>query len=267
MGRTRNAVSPKGERRFESSRFRHQSKDVRRPYIKFELKLIMELFHVLNRGVDKRKIFLDEDDYFRGIHDLFEFNDTEPVNNLTYFLGKKSKNKDVGRPYIKRNSRKLLVKIHAFCLMPNHYHMILSPVIENGISLFMKKFNGGYAKYFNEKYERTGSLFEGKYKKIIIKDESHFIHLPYYIHLNPLDLIAPEWRERRLDNFKKAMNFIDSYRWSSHLDYSGENNFPSVTQRDFILDFFGGSEQYKHKIKDWLRNDLFTENIHDIILE
>lgn len=227
----------------------------------------MTLYHILSRGVDKRKIFWDEKDYLRGIHDLFEFNDVESANNLTYFFGKYM---DVRRPYIRRGegerTRKLLVKIHAFCFMPNHYHLLLSAAVENGIPLFMKKFNGGYAKYFNEKYERKGALFEGRYKKVTIKDEAHFIHLPYYIHLNPLDLITPEWRERKLNNFAKAMKFLSSYRWSSHLDYAGEKNFPSVTQRDFLSDFFGSQEQYKHSITEWLEKPS-SENIHDITLE
>lgn len=224
----------------------------------------MTFYHILSRGVDKRKIFLDNEDYLRGIHDLFEFNDIAPVNNLTYFFRKESK--DVGRPYIKREARKLLVKIHAFCFMPNHYHLLLSTVAENGIPLFMKKFNGGYARYFNEKYERKGTLFEGRYKRVIIKDEAHFIHLPYYIHFNPLDLITPEWRERRLNNFAKAMEFLNSYRWSSHLDYVGERNFPSVTQRDFLLEFFGGHKQYKRGITEWLK-ELSLEDKRNLLLE
>ena len=227
----------------------------------------MTFYHILSRGVDKRKIFMDDEDYLRGIHDLFEFNDVESANNLTYFFGKYM---DVRRPYIerekKKRTRKLLVKIHAFSLIPNHYHLLLSAVAENGIPLFMKKFNGGYAKYFNGKYERKGTLFEGRYKKVIIKDEAHFIHLPYYIHLNPLDLITPEWRERKLNNFTKAMKFLNLYRWSSHLDYAGEKNFPSVTQREFLLGLFGGHEQYKRGITKWLK-ELSLEDMDDLTLE
>jgi putative transposase len=225
----------------------------------------MELVHVLNRGVDKRKIFLDDDDYLRAIHDLFEFNDEAPAGNLAYFF--RTKPTDVGRPYIEgRRTRRLLVKIHIFCLMPNHYHMILSEVAENGIQRFMKKFNGGYAKYFNEKYDRTGALFEGRYKKINIEKDAHFTYLPYYIHFNPLDLVAPEWRERKLKNFTKAMKFLDSYRWSSHLDYSGKKNFPSVTQRDLILESFGSHAQYKSGITGWLQ-ELSLESIRGETLE
>jgi putative transposase len=219
-----------------------------------------EIYHVLSRGVDKRKIFFDEQDSLRFIHDLFEFNDEKPVNNNFY------KYNDVRRRYVEREPRKLLVKIHAFCLMPNHYHLLLVPNIENGVMSFMKKINGGYAKYFNIKYKRRGTLFEGRYKKILIKDEAHFIHLPYYIHLNPLDIAAPEWRDKRIKNYNKAIKFLESYRWSSHLDYLGKKNFPSVTQRNFLLDFFGGHKRYERSIKSYLKT-LDLEDIKDICLE
>lgn len=223
----------------------------------------MEIIHVLNRGVDKRKIFLDERDYYRFIHDLFEFNDEDNVFNIY-----RTKLFDVGRRTIekKKKQRKLLVDVHAFCLMPNHYHLLVSSRVKKGIPLFMKKLNGGYAKYFNEKYKRNGALFQGKYKRIIVNKDAHFIHLPYYIHLNPLDLISPEWRERKLDDFTKAIKFLDSYRWSSHLDYLGKDNFPSITNRKLLLDFFGGQNGYEDSIKNWLKQLDFS-NMKGLILE
>jgi len=218
------------------------------------------LYHVLNRGVDKRKIFLDKQDYYRFIHDLFEFNTNGRVNNVYHQF---HKNNDIASRYFER---KLLVNIHFFCLMPNHYHLLLSPTENNSnndkredrernpkISEFMKKVNIGYAKYFNQKYKRTGALFEGRYKSIPILGDPHFSHIQYYIHFNPLDLIMPEWRKRKIENFEKAINFLRKYRWSSHLDYLGEKNFSSVTQRDFFLDFFGGTKKYEKSITNWLR--------------
>lgn len=224
-----------------------------------------EIYHVINRGVDKRKIFEDDEDRFRFIHDLFEFNDLNPANNTGYFFAHHKQSSDIARPYIK-HKRTLLVEILAFCLMPNHYHLLLRQRSDNGISNFMKKINMGYAKYFNEKYKRSGALFQGRYKAIHLNQEAHFIHLPYYIHLNPLDLVSPEWRERKLKDFPKAIRFLENYRWSSHLDYLGHKNFPSVTQREFLLDWFNGTAGYENKIKQWLKN-LNMEDLKDVTLE
>jgi putative transposase len=223
-----------------------------------------KVIHTLNRGVDKRKIFLDSQDYFRFVHDLFEFNDQDRVNTTFYYFNQS--NDIASRKIVERKKRKLLVNILAFCLMPNHYHLLLNPRLESGVSKFMKKLNMGYAKYFNQKYDRKGALFEGRYKSIEVSHESHFIHLPYYIHLNPLDLVAPEWREREMKNYKNALKFLGSYRWSSHLDYLGKKNFPSITNRDFLLEFFGGSKGYENQIVQWLK-DLQPENVQGVTLE
>lgn len=130
----------------------------------------------------------------------------------------------------------------------------------------MHKLGTGYTNYFNQKYERTGSLFQGTYKAVAVTGESHFIHLPYYIHINPLDLEMPEWREREIKDYKKAMKFLENYRWSSFPDYIGKKNFPSVTQRGFLLEFFGGPEQYKKDTIKWLK-EMDLEEIKDLILE
>lgn len=221
----------------------------------------MEIYHILNRGVDKRKIFLDERDYLRFIHDLFEFNDEEPADNVLYYFHKSN------RPSVVRtNKRKLIVTIHAFCLMPNHYHLLLSSRRPKSISQFMHKLNKGYSRYFNEKHGRTGTLFEGRYKSIAVRKEAHFIHLPYYIHMNPLDLKMPKWRHGEIENYRRALDFLQRYRWSSHLDYLGKKNFPSVTQRDFLLDYFGGEKKYEASIKNWLR-EMETNKFSDLTLE
>lgn len=226
--------------------------------------VVGNIYHVLNRGVDKRRIFQEDLDYLRFIHDLFEFNDTNPANNVGYF----APSIDIASPYIggERKPRKLLVEILAFALMPNHYHLLLKPKFEDGIYRFMKKLNIGYAKYFNEKNHRSGALFEGRYKLVPVDQEAHFIHLPYYIHFNPLDLVMPGWRKREIKNYKKAMEFLENYRWSSFLDYIGKKNFPSVTQRDFLMKFFDGPEQYKKDTVRWLK-ELDWENIQTVTLE
>jgi putative transposase len=230
-----------------------------------------KIYHVLSRGVDRRKIFDEDRDYLRFIHDLFEFNDQNPVNNATYHF-RQNQPKDSRVPYIPmvRRPRKFLVEVLAFTLMPNHYHLLLRPLVENGIVRFMSRINTGYAKYFNHKNDRSGTLFEGRYQSIPVERDAHFIHLPYYIHCNPLDLHSPEWRKRAMKNKKKAIDFLNNYRWSSHLDYCGVKNFPSVTQREALLQFFGGVRGYKKSLEQW--NGDFDDkgsgkNIADIALE
>ncbi len=224
-----------------------------------------EIYHVLNRGVDKRAIFSDDNDRLRFIHNLFEFNDTAPAPNLAYHLGKKQ-SKEVGLPKIERRRRELLVEILAFCMMKNHYHLLVRPKADNFLTLFMRKLGTGYTNYFNQKYKRSGALFQGKYKVVHINNDRHFIHLPYYIHFNPLDGFAPSWREKEIKDHKKAMEFLENYRWSSFPDYIGRKNFPSITQREFLLKFFGGPEEYKRKTTEWLKAIDF-EAIHDVALE
>jgi len=207
----------------------------------------MDLYHVLSRGVDKRTIFMNNKDYFRFIHNLFELNDENPVTGSTYFFRKSSESFDLASRKIEK-SRKLLVNIHAFCLMPNHYHLLLSPIVEDGVSKFMRKLNMAYAKYFNIKNERRGTLFESRYKSILVEEEKHFLYLPYYIHMNPLDLHAPEWREGRMFRPKEAMSFLKQYRWSSFLDYVGMKNFPSVTSRSFLQEILGQPKKYEKEL-------------------
>jgi putative transposase len=198
----------------------------------------MELYHVLNRGVEKRSVVLDDEDRVRFLHDLFVFNDTKAAPN--YILP--------GRQMT--GPRTLLIHLHAFCLMDNHYHLLLSEAREGGIGLFLQKLNMGYAKYFNEKYKRTGVLWQGPSKKILIARDAHFLHIPFYIHLNPLDYSMPEWRKGAVRNAKKALAELATYRWSSHLDYLGVKNFPSLTEREFLGEVLGGKKRYEKEMCD-----------------
>jgi len=229
----------------------------------------MDIYHVLSRGVDKRKIFINDKDYLRFIHNLFEFNNMENTTTVSHRNFKKWDD-IASRPISRkeRKPRKLLVDVHAFCLMPNHYHLLLSSKAKDGIPRFMKKLNIGYAKYFNIKNDRRGALFEARYKSILVENEDHFMYLPHYIHLNPLDMYMPEWRDRKLRNYGDAIKFLENYRWSSLLDYIGQKNFPSVTSRDFLMDVFGSTNEYKLGIKEFLKDmNLGAMSISGILLE
>lgn len=216
--------------------------------------LCMEFFHVVNRGIDNRMIVLDDKDRMRFVHSLFELNDqmlADPNHRL--------------RDFDPMRKRETLVAIHAWCLMPNHYHLLLSESIDGGISLFLKKLNMGYAKYFNQKYERSGALWQGKAKKLRIKKDENFHLMPKYIHMNPLDLSFPNWRKGNLKDPDLALDRLRTYRWSSHLDYVGESNFPSLIRMGIVRDSVGDRYAYEKGLK------LITEDPelaqHSAILE
>lgn len=209
----------------------------------------MEFWHLLNRGVEKRKVFLDEVDHLRFIHDLYVFNDENAVGPNHRF-----------KLLPPGQRAQPLVNIHAFCLMPNHYHLLVSESSEGGISKFMRKLNMGYAKYFNEKYERSGVLWQGTFRKVRIQRDPHFLYIPYYIHLNPLDLILPEWRRGNIRNPQRAFLALETYRWSSYLDYMGTRNFQSVIDRSQLVDILGSAKRQRATILDIISDPTLVRN-------
>lgn len=224
----------------------------------------MELYHVLNRGVEKRTIFLDNHDYARFVHNLYEFNDTRPAGNANRRF---HQNKNGAMSDLVGHSlpRERLVDIHAWCLMKNHYHLLLSERIEGGLTRFIMKLNVGYAKYFNERYQRSGTLFQGRTKKVLISRDAHFLYILHYIHLNPLDFRKESrtWRERRVIDAASALKHLDAYRWSSYQDYCGTKNVPSI----LTTSLFGGtSKNIKKETAEYLC-DMDPKDIRDLALE
>jgi len=222
-----------------------------------------EIYHIYNRGVEKRDIFLGRKDKFRFMHSLFEFNDEIAARRPMYEVGLR---KIEGNQIRIRKIKKPLVDILVFCLMPNHYHLLLRQREDGGITKFMRKLGTGYTNYFNLKYKRSGFLFQGRFKASLINNDNYFLYMPYYIHFNPLDLVDPLWRESKVKDFNKIIEFLESYRWSSFLDYIGQKNFPTVTQRDFLLSSYGDTSDYKREAINWLRGVDFSK-IDKLILE
>jgi len=210
------------------------------------------IWHIYNRGVERKDVFLQTADYLRFILNLYEFNDSAPALNLGYHLDKSPI--EVRLQYPRKEQ---LVDILAFCLMPNHYHLMVQQRVENGITMFMRKLGTGYTNYFNTKNDRVGPLFQGKFKSVLIEREAHFIHLPHYIHLNPLDLKDPEWRNGTVKNPEKLLASLASYRWSSLPDYLNTPNFPTVTNRKFLTECIGRSHDFQSAMQDWIRTPNF----------
>jgi putative transposase len=192
----------------------------------------MEIYHVFNRGVEKRDLFMDQRDYVRFVHDLWEFNDSAATSHAIHTF----KNLDLRNPNFPDRPERQIVDLHAWCLMKNHYHLLLSECAEGGLTLFLRKLNIGYANYFNERYNRSGSLFQGRTKKVHVNSDAYFIHILNYVHFNPLDYFAKgrDWRTRSLTNPVQAHEYLLRYRWSSYMDYCGERNFPSLISKDLF---------------------------------
>ena len=195
-----------------------------------------EFYHIYNRGVEKRKLFLDTEDFAMFSHHLYALNNKDSITNLP-----RQRDSVIA-------DRRPIVKIHAFCLMDNHYHLLLEEIIEGGISKFMQKIGTGYTMYFNKKYERSGALFQGKYKFKHITDDSHFDYILDYIHLNPND----EGPTFVIDDLLK-------YKWSSLPVYlDAEKKFSSIVDTSFFMEYFGGIQRYREHLQEsfYSRNKL-----------
>ena len=226
---------------------------------------LMEFYHTYNRGVEKRKIFIDGSDYLRGVHDLYEFNDKGASTNMYRRIVRFTTSHNLGK------TRDRLVDIGVWGLMPNHYHIFSSPIKDTGLTMFHKKFGGGFANFFNKKYKRSGTLFQGRYKKVLVDNDTQALQLICYIHANPLDLWKPNWKEKGLtgSEIQNALKFLEKdYRWSSHLDWWGIKNFPSLIDKNFMSRFFDNPEEYRKFFIDWLKYyEKNIQNIKGVIME
>ena len=204
-----------------------------------------EYYHVYSRGNSKQKIFRDKRDYERFVSLLYGTNTKARFN---FFNAQKN-----GGVFLKKFDNKL-VSIGAYCLMPNHFHILIKPQSEEGLSKFMQKILTSYSMYFNEKYKRTGGLFEGKFKSIHVNNDRQLKYLFSYIHLNPIKLINKKWKEEGIKNTKETFDYLDKYTYSSYLDYAGENRKEKVILKlDDFPNYFPSKISFKREIVDWLK--------------
>jgi putative transposase len=189
-------------------------------------------YHIYNRGVNKQNIFKDKEDY------------TALLGMLKKYLSAKVKvyNKESHITTEIDNPDKTWEKInlHAYCLMPNHYHMLIEQTEKEAMTKFLRRVMTAYSMYFNRKYNRVGTLFQGRYKATGIRDDGYLLHLSRYIHTNPLDL-----------GLKK--HELVNYEYSSYKNYLGLKNASWLKTKE-ILKFFSNEkvgDSYKHFVEDW----------------
>jgi len=206
-----------------------------------------EYYHLYNRGNDKRVIFHEKQDYYYFISLLFIANSEKNFNMIRLLRGR-------GKNIFEIPIKDKLVSIGAYVLMPNHFHILLIPTKDNAISKFMQKIGTGYAMYYNKKYNRTGSLFEGKFKSQHLNTDRYLKYIFSYIHLNPVKLIDHTWKEDGIQSRSKSLNHLRTYRYSSFLDYiDGFSRKESaiLNTRDFP-NYFPNSNAFFAEILGWL---------------
>lgn len=182
-------------------------------------------YHIYNRGVEKRDIFLDKQDYAVFLKYLKKYLD--PVLGSDPVWRHKSLCNEVG--------------LLAFCLIPNHFHILAKQHTIDGITKLMRAVCTNYVMYFNTKYQRVGGLFQGKYKAVLVLEDSYLLHLSRYIHLNPYTGSDP----------------IIDYPYSSYGHYLGRKT-SSWIKPDEILAFFKSAQ--KMSLRDHLSYQSFVED-------
>lgn len=231
------------------------------------------IYHIVVRSLDDNLLFKNIDDNYRGIFSIYEFNNAKRIEirdrrrmrmkikeevkkAAKEFKKIQAKNKARGQRVsadLSADSRDKLVEVMAFCLMPNHIHLLVKQLKDDGITKFMRKLGAGYGRYFNKKYQRKGYVFQDRFRAVFIRNDDQLKVVLAYIHSNPISLAEPKWKERGIHDLKRAIKFLENYKWSSHLDYIGKSNFPSVTERKFILEIMGSKRGYEEFLKDYLR--------------
>jgi len=206
-----------------------------------------EFYHIYNRGNSKQIIFHDEADHARFLQLLC-------ISNKAKRFALKEVTDSV---YIQERESPL-VAIGSYCLMPNHFHLLLTPVIENGVSLFMQKLSTGYAMYYNKKYKHTGGLFEGKFKSSYIDNDNYLKYIFSYIHLNPVKLIDPTWKTLGLKDKNKSLDYLRRYKYSSYYDFLNKGNKNTERDESVILNtepfpkYFPNNRSFEREIISWL---------------
>jgi len=200
-----------------------------------------EYYHIVNRGVDGRAIFINPEDYVRFLKGLHIFNSSQP-KELRF------SHSEIRSP--RAMDGKKLVDVVSYCLMKNHVHVLLKAVHPEKTALFLQKNFIGYTMYFNLKYKRRGVLFQGRTKAKHINEGVYLDHILRYIHLNPLDYHDRRWREHGVKDIRRAKTAVLNYPWSSIKGVVGDIHDP-ILNLSIVRDLVPSKKEFIHDLLSW----------------
>ncbi len=213
-----------------------------------------QVYHIVNRGVADQPVFLSKKDYFRALYSILYYRYSNIPMRYSFYL---RLNKERRVELFKRLTSEDVfhIELLAYCLMPNHIHLLIRQLQNNGTSIFMANFSNSYTKYFNVKHRRNGHLFQGKFKSIHVGSDEQLIHVSRYIHLNPYSSFVV-----------KNLDGLSSYPYSSLPEYLGMGNTKYCIINP-ILTFFKTSEAYRKFIFDHADYQRKLERYKHLLLE
>ncbi|MDD5147057.1 MAG: transposase [Candidatus Daviesbacteria bacterium] len=185
-----------------------------------------DYYHLYNRGINKQQTFLDKRDYDRFAKTLFYYQIANPKPRFSVHRQQKT---------FPIDETKKIVEIIAYCLMPNHFHLLVKQIHDGGISELIRKFVHSYTKYRNIKHNSQGPIFQALFKAVRIETDEQLIHVSRYIHLNPL--VALIVKDLKL------------YPWSSYLEYINMRDNLAINKEE-ILNFFKSPKAYEKFVLD-----------------
>lgn len=173
-----------------------------------------EWYHCYTRSIDKKVVFETGRDYERFLQALYVCNGTRTIRRGSMY------NPSHGR-LLSLPRGNPLVSIGAYCLMPNHFHLLLREITDRGISTFMQKVGTSFSMYFNVKRQHVGNVFVKPFRSKRIDDDAYLQHVVQYIHFNPAELFEREWKSGYVRNMRLLEQKLKTYRYSSLPDYEG----------------------------------------------
>jgi len=192
-------------------------------------------YHAYNRGYNKQQIFFDKQDYNTFLYIFKKYLDPD-FRETKYLPSGEAVQVRINKPLYDK------IELHAYCLMPNHFHLLVKQISKYGMSRLVNVVSSQYSSYFNKKYRREGTIWQGTYKAVLVKSTEQYLHLSRYIHLNPIEIATKN-------------HALKDYQYSSYPVFIGTTDKPIWLKPDDIMYYFESDQNRSEK-----SYRLFVEN-------